>query len=150
MEEPKGIDKRSKEYRKYKEWKAKFEAEQEAKPEGVGDVVEKVLDSKVMKPITEAVKSLIWKDNEDCGCEERKKKLNEIFNFHKPNCLEEDEFTYLDKFFSVRRTQVKHSDKLRLYEVYNRVFSTELEPSNCPSCLSAMIRKLRTIKNTYE
>ena len=64
MLEPK--DKRTKEY---KEWKALQPSE------GLGDTIEKVLDN----PVGKALKKLIFKDGEDCGCEERKKKLNKAF-----------------------------------------------------------------------
>ena len=63
------------------------------KSKGVGDVVEVVLNSAPIKPVTEAVKKLLWKDGEDCGCDERKEKLNKLFRrIKKPRCLSEDDY----------------------------------------------------------
>ena len=77
MKEFKG-DKRSKEYR---EWKEKHAAASG----GVGDTVEKITTATGIK---KAVKFLA---GEDCGCDERKEKLNALYSYHKPNCLTEEE-----------------------------------------------------------
>ena len=62
------LDKRTKEY---KEWKAK----REAASEGVGDAVEKVLKA---TGVADVVKFIA---GEDCGCDERKAKLNKLCRF---------------------------------------------------------------------
>ena len=38
-----------------------------------------------------------WLLGEDCGCEERKEKLNKLFPYAKPKCLTEEEFTQQKK-----------------------------------------------------
>ena len=63
MEEFKG-DKRTKEY---KEWKAKYDA----KPAGLGSVVEKVTKATGIKKVVEAI-------TDNCGCDERKERWNKI------------------------------------------------------------------------
>mgnify|MGYP003123993136 FL=1 len=63
MNEPK--DKRTKEY---KEWKKKFNKENTI---GLGDIVEKVTEATGIK---KAVKFIA---GEDCGCNERKEKMND-------------------------------------------------------------------------
>ena len=65
MSEFKG-DKRSKEY---KAWKAKHEKASK----GLGDTVEKITTATGIK---KAVKFIA---GEDCGCDERKEKLNKVF-----------------------------------------------------------------------
>ena len=140
MEEFKG-DKRTKAYR---EWKAKFEEEQAKKPEGLGDVVEKITTATGIKKVVKAV------FGDDCGCEERRKEWNRIFKFKKPNCLEEDEYNYLKEYFSKRRDKVTFLQIKELYAIYNRVFGTKLEVSNCPSCLKNIITELSVIIDTYE
>ena len=70
MTEFKG-DKRTKEY---KEWKAKHTQASE----GLGDTVEKITKATGIK---KAVKFIA---GEDCGCDERKVKLNEMFRYKKP------------------------------------------------------------------
>ena len=140
MEEFKG-DKRTKEY---KEWKAKFEAEQSKKPEGLGDVVEKITEATGIKAAVEFIAG------KDCGCDKRKKKLNEIFLFAKPKCLEEDEYHFISDTFKVSKRNFDYPTKLRLYEIYNRVFNVNLEPQGqCTKCMTSMIKKLEAIINTY-
>jgi len=36
------------------------------------------LESKPIKPLTKVIKKAIFKDNDDCGCEERKQKANQL------------------------------------------------------------------------
>ena len=59
-----GLDKRSKEY---KDWK------KQQPVEGLGDVIEKVTEATGIK------KAIKWLAGDDCGCEERKEKLNALF-----------------------------------------------------------------------
>ena len=75
------LDKRTTEY---KEWKRKFEEAQESQSEGLGDTVEKIAK---VTGIKAAVKFIA---GDDCGCDDRKEKLNKIFPYNKPECLEED------------------------------------------------------------
>ena len=74
MEEPK--DKRTK---AYKEWKAK----QEKESKGLGDTIESITESTGIKKVVKFVAG------DDCGCDERKDKLNELFTYKKPECLTE-------------------------------------------------------------
>ena len=61
--------------------------------EGLGDTIEKVLESPILKPITKAIRKIIFKDGEDCGCKERKVKLNQTFKYKlKPRCFTEQEY----------------------------------------------------------
>ena len=70
MEEFKG-DKRTK---AYKEWLEKYENQSD----GVGDTVEKITEKTGIKKLVKMVVG------DDCGCDERKEKLNEIFPYNKP------------------------------------------------------------------
>jgi len=80
MEQPK--DKRTK---AYKDWKAN----QEKASEGLGDTIAKVTEATGIK---KAVKFIA---GEDCGCDERQERLNRIFKYNKPECLNEDEYNYI-------------------------------------------------------
>src|SRR5210317_2009078 len=86
------LDKRTKEYKTYAEWKAN----REAASEGLGDSIEKITEATGIKA---AVKFLA---GEDCGCDERKEKLNEMFGYRNPECLLEEEHDYLKELFSKR------------------------------------------------
>ena len=139
MKKPK--DKRTKEY---KEWKAKFDVEQAKKPDGLGDVVKSITTATGIDKLVKFVAG------EDCGCDERQKKLNDMFNFNKVKCFNEEEFEWLTDFLKVKRGSVNLEQRIKLYEIYNRVFGTKMQNSNCPSCLLTIIRKLDAIFKTYK
>ena len=140
MEEFKG-DKRTK---AYKEWKAKFELENQNKSKGLGDTVEKITEATGVK---KAVKALF---GEDCGCDERKAKLNKIMSYKVVNCLEEDEYNYITEFLSRGRNNVTVIEQRALLNIYNRVFNQRKQMSSCPSCVRSMIAQLRKLIQNYK
>lgn len=136
---PKPKDKRTK---RYKEWVARYEQSSD----GVGDTVEKITEATGIK---KAVKFLA---GEDCGCDDRKSKLNYLFPYNKPNCFNEDEFDLLSEMFSDKNWEVRSitSEKVReLYGIYNRVFNTADKPSGCSSCVKNKIKKLERLYKEY-
>lgn len=140
MEEFKG-DKRTK---AYKEWKAKFEKEQESKSKGLGDTVEKITKATGIK---KAVKAVF---GDDCGCDERKDRLNSIMSYKVVNCLEEDEYNYIREFLDRNRASVTMSEQRRLLDIYNRVFNQRKQMSSCPSCVRGMISELKKLIVNYK
>ena len=133
----KKIDKRTKEY---KEWIKSQETE------GLGDVVENVLEK---TGIAKVAKFLL---GEDCGCEERKIKLNQMFPSQKPLCLEEEEYNFLTEYFEKDSNIVKIQEQRDLLKIYNRVFRQKnaRETSSCASCVREMVSKLRRLYKEYE
>jgi len=144
MEEPKGVDKRSRQYRQYKEWQKNFEAEQSKKPEGLGDVVKSITKA------TRIDKLVKFIAGEDCGCDERQEILNKKFPFAKIKCLNEDEFNYLSELLKKRIVSINFQQRNRMYEIYNRIFGTKLKNTTCSSCLSNIKKKLEVILKTYK
>ena len=108
------LDKRSKEYR---EWK---ESQTVEVSKNIGDKVESFLEA---TGISKVVKFLA---GEDCGCDERKAKLNAMFTF-KVNCLNEEEFNYLDEFFTRNPSQVKPSEYNVITKIASRVLNKRIE-----------------------
>jgi len=136
MNEFKG-DKRSK---KYKAWKKNHEAASS----GLGDTVEKAF-KKV--GIDKAAKFVF---GDDCGCDERKETLNKMFPSKKIECLTEDEYNYLDTFFSVKRSTVTPVQQNELILIYNRVFNDTAVATSCGSCfLNGVYDKLNKIFKQY-
>ena len=131
------MDKRTKEY---KEWLKSQETE------GLGDVVENVLEK---TGIAKVAKFIL---GEDCGCEERKIKLNQMFPSQKPLCLEEDEYNFLTEYFEKGSNIVKIQEQRDLLKIYNRVFRQKnaRETSSCASCVREMVSKLRRVYNEYK
>lgn len=114
------------------------------KAQGLGDTVEQVLE------VTGIAKVAKWVLGEDCGCEERKEKLNKIFPYRKINCLTEDEFTILDDFLVKNTAEISPSDQYRLLSVYNRVLNVRQEPTSCSSCWRDIINQLKKIHQQYK
>jgi hypothetical protein len=137
MEEFKG-DKRTK---AYKEYKAKFEEQQESKSKGLGDTIAKITKATGIEKVVKAVAG------EDCGCEERKETLNKLFKYKNVECLTEAEYTRLDKFFKTNTSKIDYLTQKSLLKIHNRVFNRNGLTSNCSSCVRRMVTDL---KNVYE
>ena len=115
-----------------------------AQSEGLGDTVEKVLE------VTGIAKVAKWLLGEDCGCDERKTKLNKIFPYKKPLCLEENEFSYLDEWFSKNTDIVRPIEQIELFKIHSRVFQVRNELTSCPTCVAERIADLRKVYNQYK
>jgi len=136
---PKPKDKRTK---RYKEWVARYENASE----GVGDTVEKITEATGIK---KAVKFIA---GEDCGCDERKSKLNYLFPYNKPNCFTESEFDFLSEIFENNNWALRsvNAQKVKeMYVIYNRVFNTADSPSGCNSCVANRFKKLERLYKEY-
>ena len=72
-----------------------------------------------------------------------------MFRHNKIECLNEDEYEFLQEWFSKRRTTVNHEYKVRLYEIYNRIFNKNQKPSSCSSCVVSVILRLEKVFNEY-
>ena len=115
-----------------------------AESKGLGDTVEKVLEA------TGIAKVAKWLLGEDCKCDERKQKLNELFPYKKMLCLEENEFTYLDEWFSKNTDIVRPIEQIELFKIHSRVFQVRNELTSCPSCVAERIADLRKVYNQYK
>ncbi len=130
------LDKRTKKYKEYKK-------RQEAKAKGLGDTVKKVTKA---TGIDKAVKFVA---GEDCGCDERQEKLNDFFSYDVPECLTEDEFNYLQKYFKNEPAVINMDTQKQLLNIHNRIFKKKEQISSCSSCVKRMIDKLRKVMKGY-
>jgi hypothetical protein len=112
--------------------------------EGLGDTLEKVFEKTGIKKLVKFIAG------EDCGCDERKKKLNELFPYRKANCLTEEEYLILDDFFVKGSGEIKPSTQKSLLTVYNRVLNLRQEPTSCSSCWRNIINQLKKVYNQYK
>jgi hypothetical protein len=133
MKEPK--DKRTK---KYKEWKQNFEAN---KPKGVGDIIEDITTVTGIKAVVHAIAG------DDCGCKERKEKLNKMFRKTNIECLNEEEYNYLTTIFK-GQSKIKPDQQLKMKAIYERIFNVKLH-SDCLSCsfISQIYNPLKHVYN---
>jgi len=115
------------------------------KAEGLGDSVEQVLEA---SGISKVAKFIL---GEDCGCEERKAKLNRMFPYKKPNCLLEYEYEFLHDFYNrERQNTISVSQQKVLSEIYQRVFNQRVQmSSSCGSCWRDTISKLKKVYDEY-
>jgi len=133
MEEPK--DKRTK---AYKEWKAN----QEKASEGLGDTIAKVTEATGIK---KAVKFIA---GEDCGCDERQERLNRIFKYDKPECLNEDEYEYIADWIENGKNKLNNKQLKEMNVIYNRVFKKRFKCQKCSA--PRMMKELVTYFNDYK
>lgn len=141
------IDKRSKDYREYKEWKASKEFEtikanvdfhNENSRVGLGDVVEKITEATGIKKLVKAIVG------DDCGCDEKREKFNKAVNWRtkKVNCISEEDYKWTVDVSLKSKVRWKREDTVRLVSVYNNVFNTKIKPTSCGSCVKSYKDKL--------
>jgi hypothetical protein len=116
---------------------------QATKSTGLGDTVEKVLEATGIASVAKFVLG------EDCNCEERKKKLNELFPYRKTNCLTEEEYNWLNETNVLSQDSFKPSEQTQLIAIYNRVFNVRQEPTSCASCFRELVFKMQKVYAEY-
>ena len=110
---------------------------------GLGDTIENVFQATGIDKIAKFVLG------EDCGCDERKEKLNKLFPYKKVNCLDENEYNYLTTFFSRKTDQITPVEQSELLAILNRVFNTKHEPTTCTSCWRDYLNQLKKVYEEY-
>jgi len=113
------------------------------KSKGLGDTIAKITEATGIDKLAKFVLG------EDCGCDERKEKLNKLFPYAKPLCLTEDEFNTLDTYFKQNTNTLTSDEQTSLIAINNRVLNQKLTFSTCSSCLRDLVSKLRVIYNEY-
>lgn len=121
-----------------------------AKPNGVGDKVEEVLASKPIKPIVEKVKAIFWKEGEDCGCDERKEKLNKLFKGRRKRirCLTEKQYQYLHKTLPKVKLSVEYDTMVEIKKIHSSVFNYHYS-APCGTCGKVNRRIVDDMRSVY-
>lgn len=114
------------------------------KATGLGDTVEQVLE------VTGVAKVAKWIMGDDCNCDARKAKLNEMFPYNKPECLTEDEYNYLNESQVLFKASIRPTEQAEILNIYNRVFHVRREPTSCASCLREIVIKMQKVFNEYQ
>jgi len=115
--------------------------------QGLGDTIEKVTEATGIKKAVELFTELT---GIDCGCEKRKEKLNELFRYKKPECLNKEEYEYLKTFFGTKQNLITNQQQVEVLAIYNRVFQDKKKPTNCSKCFRTVYNELLLIYNEYE
>ena len=113
---------------------------------GLGDTIAKVTKATGIDKLVKFIAG------EDCGCEERKEKLNKLFRYKQPLCLTENEFNYLTEFQKVNNTTLTKQEGDQIATIWNRVFQSRkfYRPCTCnPKAWQDMINDLLIIYKEY-
>ena len=111
------------------------------KPKGLGDTIEKITEATGIKAVVKAIAG------EDCGCDERRDKLNKIFPYSKqPECLDPEDIEYLSTGVLRKRT-LNLQDREKIAEIHARVFNHKFDvPCTCsPKIWMQWMRELQEL-----
>jgi DNA polymerase III alpha subunit len=115
---------------------------------GLGDTIEKITEATGIK---KAVEIFAKATGIDCGCEERKTKLNNLIPYRrKVNCLNESDYNQLTEFLKPNKGSLTPNEQWTIAAIYERVFEIKLQHSNCASCWRDTLSDLRKVYNEYE
>lgn len=118
------------------------------KAQGLGDTIEQITEVTGIKKVVEVFSKATGLD---CGCEERKAKLNNLIPYRrKVNCLTESDYEALKPFVSPKKGSLTPNEQWQIQSIYFRVFEVKLDDSNCASCWRDIINDLRKVFNEYQ
>ena len=111
------------------------------KPKGLGDTIEQITEATGIKAVVKAIAG------EDCGCDQRKEKLNKLFPYSRqPECLDQEEIDYLSGGVLKKKT-LNHDERVKIAEIHSRVFNHKFDvPCTCsPKIWIQWIRELNEL-----
>jgi hypothetical protein len=118
------------------------------KAQGLGDTVEQITTATGIKA---AVEMFSKATGLDCGCEERKAKLNQLFSYNRNiNCLTESDYNALTDLIAPSKDTLTIEEQNVISEIYLNVFNYRLKLSSCGSCWKGKIDELRKVYNEYK
>ena len=111
-----------------------------SKSKGLGDSIEKVFKATGIDKVAKKVLG------DDCGCEERKQKLNAIFPYSNVRQFTEDELSIYESVLPrIQQGTIKAEDQAILVKLYNKVFNANKKPTSCGSCVQQTIAQLAKV-----
>jgi hypothetical protein len=115
---------------------------------GLGDTIEQITEATGIK---KAVELFSKATGIDCGCDERKAKLNELFSYSRTvNCLTEKDYNALTGLIDPKKSTLTSEEQVQLSEIYFNVFNYRLQISSCGSCWANKIKELKQVYDQYE
>jgi len=126
----------------------KFKKNHEQGSTGLGDTISKITTKTGIKKVVDTV---FQKLEKDCGCDDRKKLLNEVFRYEKPECFNEEDFNVVHEAVSTNKIKFSHDEQEQWKDIYMRVFPNQKRPE-CTSCAfkSVIYEKLKKVYNQYK
>lgn len=118
------------------------------KAKGLGDTIEQITEATGIK---KAVEMFSKATGLDCGCDERKEKLNQLFSYNRNiNCLTEKDYNALTELIDPKKSSLTAEEQNTIAEIYYNVFNYRLQLSSCGSCWEGKIQELRKVYNEYK
>lgn len=112
---------------------------------GLGDTIEAITEATGIKKAVEVFSEITGLD---CGCNERKEKLNKLFPYRKTECLNETDYNALGVI--LKQNEITPEDQKILSDIYFNVFKHRLQLSNCSSCWKGKVDELKRVYNEYD
>lgn len=116
------------------------------KSKGLGDTIEKITEATGIKAVVKAIAG------DDCGCDNRKDKLNKLFPYtREPECLEKDEREFLSGGV-LRKRVLRHEERVRIAKIHSRVFNHKYDvPCTCsPKTWMQWMKQLQDLLDATE
>ena len=118
------------------------------KSKGLGDTIEKVTKATGIEKVVKFIAG------DDCGCKERKEKLNKRFSYQVKKCFTEKQYKLWGKLSpQLKNTLDKHQTEL-VNKMSIEVFDMDLIDKNCIGCnnkiFKDIINKLNIMYDSYE
>lgn len=113
----------------------------------MGDSIEKITEATGIKSVVKFIAG------EDCGCDERKVKLNALFPRREPLCMTEEEYNWWNEFRERNSPQITSEETQYISKMYTRLFQRKklYHPCHCnPNAWQEMINHLNYIFDTYQ
>lgn len=110
-----------------------------SKSKGLGDKIAAVTKA---TGIEKVVKTFF---GDDCGCEDRRDRLNKMFPNRKINQMDEEQQTFFREVIQVKYRSHARLDKAvgsQFYKLYNDVFGVKKNRTSCASCNKGMYIEL--------
>lgn len=116
---------------------------------GLGDTIEKITEATGIK---KAVDWFSQATGVDCGCDARKKRLNELVNYRKVECLTLDEYEWLTAFYALKTNRLDIHQQDMISKTHARVFNhTNHKPCTCsPRTWQQYVNDLKAVWMGYE
>ena len=81
---------------------------------------------------------------EDCGCEQRKEKLNKLFPYART--MSDDEISIYESLKpSINTGKLKGNQASTIVKIYNKIFGTNKQVSSCSPCVKSIIDQLEKV-----
>ena len=107
---------------------------------GLGDTISKITKATGIDKVAKKVLG------DDCGCEERRKKLNQMFPYHNVRQFTEDEIKIYEEVTGrMQGDRLSGPDQAILVRLFNKVFGTNKKPTSCGSCVRETLGQLKGV-----